>query len=212
VSNKKAADWDRIERDYRTSKFTLRELATKHGVSHQAIGKRAKVKGWTQDLAAQIRQATNAKVVAKMVDAEVAKGGQAVADTVLAAAEIGAQVILRHQARVGRAVDVSMRMLDELDATTLKTDELDGLFDVMSAEMADKDLNAARQRFNDLMRLHNRIGSAQKLMDALQKAQVLERQAFGLDDKAKNPASDLEGLSDEELDSRLTEALGRIGR
>jgi predicted DNA-binding protein YlxM (UPF0122 family) len=45
-------DWDAMARDYRTAKFTLREIAAKHGVSHQAIAKRAKAKEWKQVLAA----------------------------------------------------------------------------------------------------------------------------------------------------------------
>lgn len=211
MTDRAKTDWERIERDYRTGKFTLRELATKHGVSHQAIGKRAKGKGWTQDLAAQIRQATSAKVVAKMVDAEVAKSGQAVANTLMVAAEIGAQVIVRHQHRVGRAVEVSMRMLEELDATTLKTDELEGLFEKVTAEVTGPNLILMQQRFRDFMRLHNRIGSAQKLMDALSKAQTLERQAFALDEKGKD-ADEFANMTDDELEERLADVLSRMGK
>lgn len=97
AKNAAKPDWDAIERDYRTAKFTLRELSTKHGPSHQAIAKRAKTKEWSQDLAEQIRLATSAKLVAELVDKEVAAGGQAVANTVLVAAEINKQVILGHR-------------------------------------------------------------------------------------------------------------------
>jgi len=44
---------------YRTDKFTLRELAAKYGVIHQAIQKRATKEGWTKDLAKQIKHGTN---------------------------------------------------------------------------------------------------------------------------------------------------------
>ena len=100
TAKRKKVDWAAVERDYRTGKFTLRELAEKYGVSHQAIAKRSQVHKWTQDLADQIRLATNAKLVASLVDSQVAAGGQAIANTVLAAAELNAQVVMRHRKRL----------------------------------------------------------------------------------------------------------------
>jgi hypothetical protein len=90
-------DWDALQRDYRTGKFTLRELAEKYPVSHQRIAAVAKEREWTQDLSLAIKQATNAKLVNDLVANEVARGGQAVANTVLAAAELNKQVILGHR-------------------------------------------------------------------------------------------------------------------
>jgi uncharacterized protein YjcR len=115
---RRKVDWDAVERDYRTGKFTLRELAEKHGPSHQAIAKRSKVHGWTQDLGEQIKQATNAKLVAKLVDSEIAKGGQAVANTVLAAAEINAQIILKHRQRLQALAEDADRARQKLVAMT----------------------------------------------------------------------------------------------
>ena len=102
---KRKTDWDAVERDYRTGKFTLRELATKHAISHQAIAKQAKNKAWTQDLSIAIKQATNAKLVDDLVAKEVAKSGQAVANTVLAVAELNKQVILSHRSRLTELAD-----------------------------------------------------------------------------------------------------------
>lgn len=96
-TKKKRIDWDAVERDYRAGNLTLRELATKHGGTHQAIGQRAKKHGWTQDLSKAVRAATNAKVIAETVANEVAKTGQEVANVVLAAAELNKQVILGHR-------------------------------------------------------------------------------------------------------------------
>lgn len=102
---KRKTDWEAVERDYRTGNFTLRELATKHGPSHQAIAKQAKNNAWSQDLSIAIKQATNAKLVDEMVAKEVAKGGQAVANTVLAVAELNKQVILSHRSRLTDLAD-----------------------------------------------------------------------------------------------------------
>lgn len=43
---RKLIDWEAVERDYRTGAFTDRQLGTKHGCSHTAIQKRAKVGEW----------------------------------------------------------------------------------------------------------------------------------------------------------------------
>ncbi len=74
---RRKADWEAIERDYRTGRFTDQELVDKHGnvVTRQALSKRAKVKGWQKDLSTAVRQATKAKLiqdqVAKRLAAEV---------------------------------------------------------------------------------------------------------------------------------------------
>lgn len=179
---RKRIDWEAVERDYRTGKFTLRELADKHGGSHQAIAKQAKKRKWTQDLGDQIRLATNAKLVANLVAKEVASGGQAVANVVLAAAEINTQIILGQRTRVGKAVGVAVRMLDELDATTAKAGQIQAMFESITEDMGPADLAAAQQQFREFMRLHNRVGSAHKLMDALSKAQSVENQAYRITD------------------------------
>jgi predicted DNA-binding protein YlxM (UPF0122 family) len=188
---KRRADWDAVERDYRTGKFTLRELADKYGVSHQAIGKQVKTKGWTQDLSTAIKQATNAKLVAELVDKEVAKGGQEVAKTVLAAAELNKQVILKHRGDISKTSDLAMAMLAELSLTTHKQEEIEELFEKVTGDMAGPALLAAQQQFKDFMRVHSRVGSVHKLADTLAKLQTLERKAFGIADEGegKEPAA-----------------------
>jgi hypothetical protein len=95
-------DWDAVERDYRTGKFTLRELGEKHGCTHGAVVKMVKKHGWTQDLTKAVRAATNARLIQEAVSNEVAKGTQAVTNAVLAAAEVNARVIRRHQERAAK--------------------------------------------------------------------------------------------------------------
>lgn len=99
-------DWEAVERDYRTAKFTLRELAAKYACTHQAIGNKIKRHSWAQDLSVAIKQATDTKLVNDLV----AKSGQDVANTVLAAAEINTRIILGHRTRLidlAGAVDIA---------------------------------------------------------------------------------------------------------
>ena len=64
---KRKADWEAVERDYRTGQYTLRELEAKHGPNNATISRHAANHGWTQDLSVAIKQATNAKLIAAVV-------------------------------------------------------------------------------------------------------------------------------------------------
>lgn len=206
-TKRKRVDKEAVERDYRLGKFTLRELGEKHGCDHALIARWVKRHGWTQDLSKAVKAATNARIIQETVTKAINAGQQVVTDTVLAAAELNAQVVMRHRARVEKAISVAERMLDELDATTLRPGELEEMLEKITEDADQKTMDAARARFAELMRLHNRVASAQKLMLAVKDAQALERQAYGLDDD-KPDGSEFSDLTDEELDARI-EALQR---
>lgn len=178
---RKRVDWEAIERDYRTGQFTLRELAAKHGGSHQAIAKRAKAAGWTQDLGDQIRQATSARLVADLVDKEVAKSGQAVANTVVVAAEVNKQVILGHRADIAEVRNLAADLLNELRMATQSPEQIQALFTLATDDLPGPAKMAVTQQFNDFMRVHSRVGSVHKLADTFAKVQALERKAFDMD-------------------------------
>jgi hypothetical protein len=44
-------DWAAIEAEYRAGQKTIRRIAADHGVSHQAISKRARIFGWQREVA-----------------------------------------------------------------------------------------------------------------------------------------------------------------
>lgn len=180
---KRRIDWEAVERDYRTGKFTLRELEAKHGASYSEISRHAKRESWQKDLREVIRAATDAALLRDTAT----EAQRAATDVVLVAAEVAKGVILGQRARVGQATNVAMRMLAELDTTTTKADEIQALFEVLTDELDDSGKAAAQRQLGEFMRLHSRVASVQKLMDALGKAQTLERQAFALDEPEKPP-------------------------
>lgn len=164
---------------------------------------------WGKDLTAAVRQATMAKVIRSMsrpageaaaastsasseckVKPEEAKSTRPdltlentqTADAVDAAASTAADVILGQQARAGRAIGVTMRLLEELDATTMKAGELEQLMNKVAEDLTGPEREAFRSRVHDFMRLHSRIASMQKLMDTLGKAQAQESAAYNLVD------------------------------
>lgn len=57
ASPRRGIDWNAVERDYRESSLSLRELACRHGCSHSAIANRANRLQWTRALPAQPKAA-----------------------------------------------------------------------------------------------------------------------------------------------------------
>lgn len=176
---KRRADWEAIERDYRTGKFTLRELEAKHGPSYAEISRKSKKQGWTKDLREVIKQATDAAVLRETVT-----GAQKdVTETILVTAELNKQVILKHRGDISKTSSLAMDMLNELSLTTHKKEEIEELFEKVTGDLAGPALQAAQQQFKDFMRVHSRVGSVHKLADTLAKLQTLERKAFGIADE-----------------------------
>lgn len=67
-----SVDWERIRAEYIAGGISFRDLAEKHGVSKDAIGRKAKQEKWVNDrdkTATKVRQKTDQKIVAKQADA-----------------------------------------------------------------------------------------------------------------------------------------------
>ena len=199
-----AIDWEAVERDYRTGRFTDTELATKHGCSRQSILRRRekdKAAGhpWAKDLSQAVREATRAALVEETVQ----EGVRNVTDAVLIAAEVNKAVILQHRSDLKAMRDQCFALLAELQAANGTMEELRGVLETLeefetSAIEGDPDLSerdkdtrlkrlskkfdAIRKAAFETADIHNRVGSAQKLMALLKEAQTMERKAFNLDD------------------------------
>jgi stage V sporulation protein SpoVS len=187
---RRRADWEAIERDYRTGQFSDQELADKHGnvVSRQAISKRAKVQGWQKDLSREVRQATKAKLIADQVREKVAgevaervaKSGNATVQAVLAAAETNKQVILGHRRDIAKVRDITMTLVDALEAAASEKDE------------------SKRLPLGDL------VLTAQRAGQSLSRLQQMERVAFGLDEEDDSAgAAGVSKLTDAQRAARL---------
>lgn len=219
-----ARDWEAIERDYRSGQFTDREIGAKYGLSHGAIQKRAKRDGWQKDLSGAVKAATKARLleteVAKVASAEVAKrvakqvasAIPATVEVVAAAAEVNSAVILRHRNDIATLRQLAMDMAAELSLVTHAQDEIRRLQEILAGDATSPDeVDATRRSLDDLLRLHNRVGSAQKLADTLNKLQALERKAFALDDEPGGPGAGAAGrdLTDVERAARMAAILDR---
>ena len=190
-AKRRDTDWDAVERDFRTGKFTLRELGDKYDLSHAAIGKRSRDKGWLQDLGEAIRQATNARLTKELVSKEVSEGFQEVSNTVLAAAEINTQVILKHRKDIEATRKVASALLQELGNAGTLANEQELLAEILAAGSPSdpQKLAAARTMVKKAFDIGNRIGSVKLLADTFAKLQVSERKAFGLNDSGDDDDS-----------------------
>ena len=159
IGRRSDIDWDAVQRDYRTARFTNRELAKKHGVSHQAVAKQAKNGNWTKDLGEAIKSATSARLVEELVNEEVAKSGQKVVDTVLLAAEVNAQIVLKHRERLTTLTEAAQTALAKVVA--------------LGDEVSDiREAGVYSQAVNTL------VTANKTLIDQ-------ERRAYGLDDEGE---------------------------
>lgn len=105
AQKRKTTDWQAVERDYRATNLSLRELGLKHNCKAPAIANRAKRYGWERDLTEAVKQATNARLIANAaVEKAVAHtaNGEADATTnaVLAAAEVNVRIVTGHRKRL----------------------------------------------------------------------------------------------------------------
>ena len=211
ASTRRKTDWEAVERDYRTGKFTLRELEEKHGAFNSSIARKAKKDGWTQDLSRAIQQATNAKLAEALVSDIASEGAQNASATVLAAAEVNKQVILGHRKDVTATRNVAAALLEELSRSALLAEEQELLTQVLAGSGAEPaDEARIRATVQKALSLPSRVGSVKQLADTFDKLQLAERRAFGLDDKTDRPESSLNDIATAEL-RRLREALSRGG-
>ena len=154
---KKSIDWPAVERDYRAGTFSNRELAHKHGCAEGAIRYHAKLHGWQKDLTAEVRKATNAKLLRTDLRTGNARDDATIIDE---AADFRAQVVTSHR-----------RDLTQLHA--LKRIILTRLAAHLNGEPAEGPFMGDKESPGDLVEKLSRVTS--RLIP-------LERQAHNLDE------------------------------
>jgi hypothetical protein len=210
VPARRTTDWDAVERDYRTGKFTQRELADKYGVTHGAVGKQARARGWKKDLTEEIRRATNAKLTEQLVCSEVAKGSQQVANTIAAAAEVNTRVILGHRAGLQAITNVKRTLLSQIEQAASLLPDLAEVIE-MVRQPDDNGMDRANDALRKAMSRSALVDDLKKLADVDEKVRKGEREAFALDedpDKRK-PEDDRPKLTDVELALRVANLMAK---
>jgi hypothetical protein len=211
VKKRHRIDWEAVERDFRTGKFTQTELADKHEIDPATLSRQIKKDRkddptrWQRDLTQAVRHATNAALLMSQVKREVKEGQEAGA--ILAAAEIGKEVILRHRTDIAEARSVAFDLLAELKDSAMLVEHQDLLAEIIAGPDPTPKVDAkARMTVARALELGNRVGCVKALSEALTKLQAAERIAFKLDDPDGGDAPEgaaARALSDAERAVRL---------
>jgi hypothetical protein len=215
-----APDWTLIEADYRAGVKSVRTIAEEHGISHTAIGKRAKRDKWERDLAPKIQARADAKVARAAVSSDVAAATKAAEAVVVEVnATLQYQVRMDHRRDIGEARQLWSSLLGELKATGITREQIEQLLATMPEAMTSRQRDDARQILVRLTGVGARIGNFNTLVHALERLVKLERQAFGIaggdGEEGDNPAHPAaaaaaghgRGLSDAERAIRLARLL-----
>lgn len=188
-------DWAAIERDFRTGKFSDTELGTKYGIARESISRRRKADQskdsttWAQDLAPQVRAATNVLLMQETVAQKITEGHNKVTDVILATAELNKQIIGGHRRDLSATRDVAQSLLKELADASMAAAEQELLVAILSGEGPEPgDEARARAVVNKALSINSRISSIKALAETFTKIQDAEHKSYRLDDEA-TPAS-----------------------
>lgn len=203
-------NWIKIERAYRAGALPVTKIALQAGISDAAIHQKAKKYGWTRDLTASVRARAAEKLTLAMatplgtsVPVRPREGRSDAEDeeTIEQAALTQIAVIREHSGGIRRGLELTTRLMHELDATTTKNNELLDMIDGVDDE---------KQRFA-LQRAVSLPARATVMRDLAHAARVwigLERQAFRIsDDRTKEMPSAVENMTEEELRASILEDL-----
>lgn len=191
----KLPDWEAIERAYRAGALSIRTIAERNGISDTAIRKKAKASGWARDLSEQVRKEVRNKLVRGEVREDQCANPERDAEIVEEAAEEGARVVRSHRRDIRKATNLANLLMDDLLGTIQRREEIE---EAIEDETADDSNGMRRAAMLAAVALPSNSKTLFQLSSAMKNLQVLERQAFGLDEKEKSTdADELSSLMDE---------------
>lgn len=182
-------NWDAIEREYRSGIPSVREIEGKFGVSHTAVNKRADKDGWTRDLKAKIQAKAEAEVSRRAVAKDVSKVSKIAEKQIVEAnAEVIVQVRLAHRKDIARSRAIVMALLAELEATCGV--ENAALVQQLGKMVEEGHTDSLNELFKKIVSLPGRAKTMRDLGESLRVTIALEREAFALEDAAKQKDGD----------------------
>lgn len=174
TTSKPQHDWARIEAEYRTGRWTVREIGKRNGISHVSIIAKAKKMGWVQDIGEKVEHARKAKL------AEQAAAETKIVDTVEAVATQQASIVSEHKQSAVTARAVVNKLLAEVDFTTEHRDLFREAVAAGGFEGFDK-LNI-QQALHKVVGLGGRSTALMRIVNSLATVVEIERKAHGIED------------------------------
>lgn len=191
----KQPDWEAIERAYRAGSLSIRTIAERQGVSDTAIRKKAKALGWVRDLSDQVRKEVRSKLVRGEVRNDQGANCELDAEIIEEAAEEGARVVRSHRRDIRKATNLANLLMDDLLSTIQRREEIEEDID---AETSEDNNGMRRASMLAAVSLPSNSKTLFQLSSAMKNLQVLERQAYSLDEKEKtDEADELSKMMDE---------------
>lgn len=191
----KQPDWEAIERAYRAGSLSIRTIAERQGVSDTAIRKKAKALGWARDLSEQVRKEVRSKLVRGEVRNDQGANCELDAEIIEEAAEEGARVVRSHRRDIRKATNLANLLMDDLLSTIQRREEIE---EDIEAETSEDSNGMRRASMLAAVSLPSNSKTLFQLSSAMKNLQVLERQAYSLDEKEKtDEADELSKMMDE---------------
>lgn len=191
----KQPHWEAIERAYRAGSLSIRTIAERQGVSDTAIRKRAKALGWARDLSDQVRKEVRSKLVRGEVRNDQGANCELDAEIIEEAAEEGARVVRSHRRDIRKATNLANLLMDDLLSTIQRREEIE---EDIEAETSEDNNGMRRASMLAAVSLPSNSKTLFQLSSAMKNLQVLERQAYSLDEKEKtDEADELSKMMDE---------------
>jgi hypothetical protein len=191
----KQPDWEAIERAYRAGSLSIRTIAERQGVSDTAVRKKAKVQGWARDLSDQVRKEVRSKLVRGEVRNDQGANCELDAEIIEEAAEEGARVVRSHRRDIRKATNLANLLMDDLLSTIQRREEIE---EDIEAETSEDNNGMRRASMLAAVSLPSNSKTLFQLSSAMKNLQVLERQAYSLDEKEKtDEADELSKMMDE---------------
>jgi transposase-like protein len=190
-------DWEAIESAYRAGVLSIREIASKNGITDGAIRKRAKKENWSRDLSEKIKSKSDELVRTKEVRTKV-RTENVLSERILieANAEVIANVRMEHRGDIRKARNITNALFEELGAECADIEA----FKKLGELLANPDQNG-RDKLNEVymsvISMPERVKSMKALSETLKNLITLERQAYNIDDIPKdNSINQLSDLMD----------------
>lgn len=181
--------WELIEPDFLAGILPVLEIARRYeeqtgqAISHTAINKHFEQLGLRRNLLPQIRRQAEAKaLIAK--DAAKTKTRPSDAKVIKDNAEILADVLVVHRTSIGRARKVCTDLLRELEGQVENPDLLRQLGEII----ASGDEERVSKAYKQVISLPGRVGTLEKLANALKNLVSAERESYGLNEVPAPPA------------------------
>ena len=110
-------DWELIEREFRTGRFSMTQLEKRHGVHRPTISRRAKKGNWEKDLTERVRERTQQKITKASLSPEAQAAFDNDDDQIVEyAANENAAVVKGHRKNLERWRGIAERYAELLES------------------------------------------------------------------------------------------------